>query len=188
VRDSVVALQLVFHVGQARLGRRRLAIRTGLSEMTVRLELERLRELGFVRLRRSGAEFTRAGREHFAPLFDRVRAILELELTSLRLDAVTLAAHLEAPERSPVWTIRDRAIREGATGLILLRFGPGPEGWSFTHNDEPIEAQNPRDAAAIVAALPAPCVGDRLLIVSGPDRRRAGLGLWRVIREIVWDS
>lgn len=183
MNESVVALQLVFLLKDARLGRRRLALRTGLSEMTVRLALERLHESGFVRLRRSGTELTRAGRAYFAPLFDRVRAVSEIELTSLRLDNATLAAHIAAKEHAPVWTLRDRAIREGATGLVLLQFES--KRWSFSHSGEPVSAQNPIDASVIAASFPTPAVGDRLLIVSGPDRRRAGLGLWRVIEGII---
>lgn len=184
VKDSATALQLAFHVGHSHFGRRRLALCTGLSEMAVRLELERLRGLGLVRFLRSGTELTRAGQAHFASLFERVRAVLELELTSLRLDHVTLAAHITIAESSPAWTIRDRAIREGATGLVLLRFSP--EGWKFSHNNESVADQNPRDASTIETMFPKSYSGDRLILVSGPDHRRAGLGLWHAIKEIVW--
>lgn len=184
--ESSVTLQIVFSLGQGRLGRRRLAGCTGLSEMEVRLELERLRGLGDVNLRRSGAELAQAGRARFAPLFERLHSVFELELVSLQLDAVALAALLSVEERSPAWAFRDQAVREGATGLVLLRFGK--EGWSFTHNDEPIGAHNPQDEAVINAAAHRAGRGDRLVIAFGPDRRRTGLGLWRVIQGMVGDG
>jgi hypothetical protein len=186
VRESAVALQLVLHIGQARLGRRRLAARTGLSEMTVRLEVEALREVGVVSLRRSGIELTDAGRARFGPLFERVRSSRELGLTTLQLDRVALAAVLASTETCPAWAHRDQAVREGATGLLMLQFA-SPE-WCFAHDNEPIGRRNSQDAVTIEAAFPERSEGDRLIIAFGPDRRRAGLGLWRVIADILCGS
>jgi len=154
--------------------------------MEVRLELERLRDLGLVRLGRAGAKLTRAGLARFALLFEQLHSVFPLELVSLQLDAVALAAHLSAEERSPAWTFRDCAVREGATGLVLLRFGR--TGWVFAHNDEPIGAHNPQDKAVINVAAHEPRCGDRLVIACGPDRRRTGLGLWRVIQGMIGEG
>lgn len=178
MEESIVALQLAYHVRRVRLGRRRLAELTGLTEMAVRIELERLRGRDLVSLPRSGVELTAAGTRRFEPILEPIRAIARVELTSLRLATVTLAAHVGARAVPPVWTLRDGAIREGATGFLLLRFHP--DGWTFGHNSEPIARRNPRDAATIESTFPEPRDGDLLLIASGPDLRRAGLGLWQV--------
>ena len=183
MEESVVAIQLAYHVSQALLGRRRLALRTGLTEMAVRLELERLRDQRLVRLTRSGVELTPAGRLHFATSLRFVRAIAEIELTTLRIDHVSLAAHVAPRRIGSVWAIRDAAIREGATGLLSLRFEPS--GWAFAHDDEPVEIRNPEDATAISRAFPEPSQADVLLIASGPTLKRAGLGLWRSVVTIL---
>jgi hypothetical protein len=179
VEESAAAVQLAYHITLARLGRRRLGLRTGLTEMTVRIELERLRDRGFVRLQRSGVELTPAGRRRFARVLKPIRSIAEVELTSLRVGDVGLAAHLATGDTGRVWALRDEAVREGATGLLLLRFDP--DGWRFAHSDEPIRLQNPHDAATIDAAFPDPHREDSLLIASGPDLKSAGLGLWRAL-------
>lgn len=179
MEESVSALQLAYHISQVRLGRRRLALRTGLTEMTVRIELERLRDRGLVRLRRSGVELTPAGQRRFARFLEPIRSVAEVVLTSLRVDDVGLAAHLAAEETRPAWTLRDTAIREGASGLLLLRFGGGH--WAFAHDGESIRLRNPHDAGTIEAAFSDPREGDLLLIASGPSLACAGRGLWSAV-------
>jgi hypothetical protein len=183
MEESVSALQLAYHISLARLGRRRLGLRTGLTEMTVRIELERLRDRRLVRLHRSGVELTPAGRRRFAKFLEPIRSIAEVELTSLRVDDVSLAAHLATGDAGPVWALRDEAVREGATGLLLLRFDS--DSWRFAHNDEPIRLQNPHDAATIDAAFPDPHPEDLLLIASGPDLKNTGLGLWSALLTVL---
>jgi hypothetical protein len=182
--DESVALQLAYHISVARLGRRRLAARTGLSEMAVRIELERMRDRDFVRLLRSGVELTAAGRRHFRGLLDPIVRAAPVELSpSLRLDDVGLAAHLTSGAPDSVWAVRDAAVREGATGLLLLRYGPG--GWAFAHDGEPVGLRNPGDAEAIGAAFPDPSEGDLLPIAFGPNAKDAGLGLWRAVLALL---
>lgn len=182
MEESIAAVQIAYYVSKWRLGRRRLALWTGLTEMAVRTELERLRERGLVRFRHSGVELTPAGRRRFARFLEPIWTLAEVELTSLRVGDVCLAAHLRDREVDRVWALRDAAIREGATGLLLLRFGS--DGWSFAHNGEPIRIDNPEDAGTIDAAFPDLQEGDLLLIAFGPDLRRAGLGLWHAVLTV----
>ncbi len=181
--SSAAALQLVYHIHQARLGRRRLAQLTHSTEMSVRTELERLRARGFVRLDHSGVSLTDAGLQRFAPLLGFVHSVADVVLTSLYIDRFALAAHLAAVEPGPVWTLRDASIREGATGLLLLQFGP--DGWSFAHNGEPIHTRNVRDAETIGSTFPDSAPADLLLISAGPVPRSAGLGLWQVVLTLL---
>jgi len=181
--DESVALQLAYHISTARLGRRRLAARTGLSEMAVRIELERMRDRGFVRLLRSGVELTAAGVRRFAPLLEPIRSVVRIELTSLRLGDVALAAHIAGRAAPPVWMLRDDAVRKGATGLLLLRFRT--DGWCFAHDAEPVDRGNPKDAAKIGSAFPDPSDGDLLPIAFGPSVKDAGLGLWRAVHALL---
>jgi len=179
-------LQLVFLVSGEHLGRRRLARRTGLSEMTVRLELERLRDAGFLTLGKSGATLTNSGKERFALLLSHVKRVIEIALLPLAQDAVTQAALLSCPTARPPWWYRDLIIREGGSALILIHYRP--EGWCFSHSEEKVSDQNPHDERMIEGAFPLRREGDLLLIVSAPDRKSAGLGLWRVITEILSET
>ena len=178
--------QLVFLLGREKLGRRSLAQRSGLSEMTVRLELERLRDEGLVVSVKSGVTLTDSGGRWFAPLLVHVRALKELSLTSLARDEVTLAALISHRGRRPVWWYRDQAIREGATAMVMLRYAE--EGWCFAHDMEALGIQNPCDELVIEQAFPTKTQGDLLVIVTARDRLRASLGLWSVITEVLFSA
>ena len=151
--------------------------------MAVRIELERLRERGLVELDRAGVSLTAAGRRRFRPLLDPIRAVAPVELGSLRVDRVTLAAHVARRETEPAWTLRDHAIREGATGLLLLYYGA--DGWAFVHDNEPVRVRNPQDAAVLESGFPDPSPGDLLLVASATDLRHASMGLWRVLFSVL---
>jgi len=179
-------LQLVFLVSGEHLGRRRLARRTGLSEMTVRLGLECLRDTGFLTLGKSGATLTDSGKERFALLLSHVKRVREIALCSLAQDAVTLVALLSSPATRPPWWYRDHAVREGASAMILIRCCV--EGLCFAHSKEQIGTHNPHDEQVIKEAFPFRREGDMLIIVTAPDRKRAGLGLWRVIDEMLCEA
>lgn len=186
MRRSPILNQLVFLLSQERLGRRSLACRTGLSEMTVRLELERLRNEGFVTMAKSGVALTNLGRERFLPLLSSIKGFQQLALTTLARDTVSVGALLPYKETGPAWWHRDHAIREGASGMVMLRYEQ--KSWCFTHNLEEIGTKNKHDERVIEATFPTQKEGDLLVIVSAPDRRRASLGLWRVITELLFPT
>ena len=179
-------LQLVFLLSGEPTGRRSLARRTGLSEMTVRLELERLRDAGLLTLGKSGATLTDSGKERFAPLLSHVKRVREIALYSLAQDAVTLAALLSSPTTRPPWWYRDHAVRKGASAMILIRCCV--EDLCFSHSKEQIGTHNPHDEQVIKEAFPFRREGDLLIIVTAPDRKRAGLGLWQVIDEMLCET
>jgi len=183
VEISSVALQLAYAVRRERLGRRRLADRSGLTEMVVRVELERMRSEGLVRLDRSGVALTIKGKRQFAAYLDCIRSVHDLHLGSLQLDVHEAAAHLSSVTVPPAWMLRDEAIREGATALMLLVHTSN--GWAFSHNQETIRSLNPADADEIETTFSDANDEDLLIIVSGPTRQQDRRGLWRVIRAIV---
>jgi len=55
----------------------------------------------------------------------------------------------------------------------------------FSHSNEQVSVYNPHDEQVIKEAFPFRCEGDLLVIVTAPDRKRAGLALWRVIGEVI---
>jgi hypothetical protein len=151
--------------------------------MTVRLELECLRNAGFLTLDKSGATLTGSGKERFVPLLSHVKRVREIALLSLAQDAVTLTALLSSPATRPPWWYRDHAVREGASAMILIRCCV--EGLCFSHSKEQVGAHNPHDEQVIEGAFPFRQEGDLLIIVTAPNRKGAGLGLWRIIGEIL---
>jgi len=181
-----VTFQLIFLLYEQKLGRRTLARCTDLSEMTVRLEMDRLREEGFLAVDKQGAALTALGKERFAPLFTHVRALQEISLTTLAQDAVNLAALLSCPAAHPPWWYRDHAVREGGSAMLLIRCCVS--GLYFFHSKEQIGTHNPHDEQVIKGAFPFRREGDLLVIVAAPDRKRAGLALWKVIGEILSEA
>ena len=186
MRYTPIMLEVAFLLKEERLGRRSLARRTGLSEMTVRLELEQLQKKGLVTPDRRGVILSALGEKSFSPLLTRIKQVAELSLHSLAQDTVTQAALLPSPAAKPSWWYRDLVIRQGGSALILIRYRP--EGWCFSHNEERVSNQTPHDERMIEGAFPLRREGDLLLIVSAPDRKSAGLGLWRVITEILSET
>jgi len=180
---SAIALQIAFMLREERLGRRRLAKRVGLGEMAVRLELDRLREAGLVHLDRAGCRLSPKGVRAFRPFLDPVRKLIPVDLAELRMDEAHVAAHLAMGLDGPsAWALRDAGIRAGATGLIsLTRI---EDEWAFSHNGEPIRAQNPRDAEQLSSRFPNPAPGDSLLLSAGPDLAMCTSGMWTVIRTL----
>jgi len=79
--------QLVFLLAREKLGRRSLAQRSGLSEMTVRLELERLRDEGLVAAVKSGGTLTDSGERRFRPLLVHVSGKTAINIQNLVTEA-----------------------------------------------------------------------------------------------------
>jgi predicted transcriptional regulator len=184
--SELVTHQIVYLLGKKRLGRRTLARLTGNSEMRVRLQLERLRDQGLVKLDRQGATLTRQGKSQFATVLNAVKDVEELPLASLSQDTVTLAALIADSPEQPAWYYRDFAIRAGASGLLMLQVQA--DGVIFSHNKEPISRHNRKDARIMDQAFPNRGKGDIILVVSAPDRARAGRGLWWAIMAILTPS
>lgn len=186
MRYTPITLEVAFLLKEERLGRRSLARRADLSEMTVRLELERLQNKGLITTDRRGVTLSALGRERFSPLLTHIKQVAEPSLQSLVQDTATQAALLSCPIARPPWWYRDLVIREGGSALILIHYRP--EGWCFSHNEEKISDQNPHDERVIEDAFPLRQEGDLILIVSAPNRKSAGISLWRVISEILSET
>jgi len=174
-------LQLIYEIERNRFGRRRLAESTGRTEMSVRLDLERLRDEGLIELRRTGTALTEAGRRRFSSLFSDVLDVRPVDLTTLAVDKACTAAQVRMRDMPSAWVARDIAVRGGATGLVLLRFEEGR--WAFTHDGEPVRDRNSADASRIDEAFASPEAGDVLLLSFGPNAGMAARGLWTLLGE-----
>lgn len=177
--------QLVYALDERALGRRTLVHQTGITESTVRTHLGKLRDAGYVKMAKAGTSLTAQGLGTFEPLFDLVKHVTELELSELALDRHNVAALLrraDEPFRES-WRYRDAAVREGATGALLLV--KRPEGWALGDDAAPLARHNPNDAAHIDERAPGPRLGDGLVISFGATPQVARAGLWRIIAELV---
>ena len=175
--------QLVYELHKQPLGRRTLVARTGITEMTVRTHLNKLRASGLVTMAKGGTVLTAHGRKTFAQLLERVLYVGELQLRDLALDrhneAVWIRGAGGAFQES--WRYRDAAVREGATGALLLIHGP--RGWRLSDDVKPLATQNPQDAEHLQRMLPA-LPGDGAIIAFGPTRAAACRGLWSVLVDL----
>lgn len=192
-RRAAITYQLVYLLSRRShpQGRRALARWSGLGEITVRQELERLRASGLVEMGKQGTWLTPSGRERFGELIAAVKAVEELSLTELALDRFNVGALLAGVGLSPrtlapsdIWRYRDLAVQEGASGAILIVVAP--EGLKFCDSGEPLAVWNPKDAAYLQESFPGREEGDLIVLVSGADRRKAHLGLWRIIAEVLF--
>ena len=171
------------------VGRRTLVRRTGITEMTVRTHLNKLRDAGYVKMAKAGTSLTAQGLEAFAPLKRRVRWVGAPALRALALDDHGAAALLRSfsEKLTEGWRYRDAAVREGATGALLLR--RDEEGWTFSDQPLPLRERYPEDAALLDNALSAadvrPQEGDALVIAFAPEPSTAQRGLWRVVVELL---
>ena len=181
--DPVILL-LAYLLAHWRLGRRRLARCTGLSEMAVRLALERLRAKGLVELAPRGAALTPKGHSRFLPVATRVKGVCPLGLSSLARGPVAVGALVKASPSRPPWWYRDLAVREGAEELLLLAFRSG--ALRFPQTSEPVEAKNPEDAARLRQAFAGMREGDLVVVAGGPTLGAASRGLWRVIGALLF--
>ncbi|MGQ9478233.1 MAG: DUF4443 domain-containing protein [Candidatus Bipolaricaulia bacterium] len=170
-------------------GRRSLARSTGLGEIVVRQELERLERLGLVEFARQGTRLTPRGRQEFSPILARVREVRELQLRELALDRFTLgalvagAAQSQSQSGPTSWRLRDLAIREGASGAILIAYAAS--ALRFSDSGELVEARNPEDAALLRKSFPSLAEDDLLILVSAAEKGKAHLGLWRITLELI---
>jgi len=180
---DVVSLSLAYLLAHGRWGRRRLARQTGLSEMAVRLALERLRAQGLVELSPRGAGLTPEGRHRFLPVTSRVRGVCPLRLSSLIRAPVAVGALVDASPSRPPWWYRDLAVREGAEELLLLSFRSGE--LRFPQTLEPVGAKNPEDAARLYRAFSRIQEGEVVVAVGASTSMAASRGLWRVIGALL---
>jgi DNA-binding MarR family transcriptional regulator len=179
-----IVYQIVHALDSSPLGRRTLVQRTGITEMTVRTHLNKLREAGYVTMAKGGTALTPAGRAAFETLLERVRHVAALKLKDLALDRYNAAALLRRVGDGfrESWRYRDAAVREGASGVLLLV--QRADGWRLSDDPAPLGRQNPRDAAYLERVFDAQ-PQDGVVVAFGPTPRAARGGLWSVLVEFL---
>lgn len=180
--QSYLRLQVLFLLSQAQLGRRSLAKLTGFPELTVRRELERLREQRIIEFSKDGAMLTDSGKEQYESSLAAIGEVKGVSLQELVLDRYSVAATLHIKEIQSTWQYRDLVIKEGATALLFIRCDR--EGLRFTDSLDKLAQKNPRDNETIAASFTY-SEDDLIIIVFAQVKRTAYRGLWRVINAII---
>lgn len=175
--------QIAYLINQNIMGRRTLAQETGYTESVVRTQLEKLRDSGWVKMSKQGTELTEEGKRRYREVLEKVREIKSLNLGKLRVDKFNMACRMEESEKLKTWSIRDLAVKEGATGAVLISCINNQ--LRFADSDQNLSAQNPGDAKVIKQAFPDRKNGELIVIVFGPDERKAKQGLWKIITELL---
>ena len=176
--------QLLHAIRDEPMGRRTLVEKTGISEMTVRTHLNRLRDAGYVRMAKAGTTLSETGKASLENLFERVVEVRELRLSDLSLDRFNAAALVKRSEEAlhKSLILRDAAVRAGASGAILLLKESG--GWVFAEDRVPVSNQNPKDAELLAKTMHAQD-GDVVIIAFGPTFRVAQAAIWNVIIQFL---
>ena len=174
--------QIIFNLHEEMLGRRRLTERVSGSESSVRTELEKLRSQGVVEMTKEGTRLTKKGRNTFKVLLSMVKDLEYLELKALAVDKETAAALLNMEQNfaQQTWYYRDLAIREGATGAVMIKVN---SELRFIDGSEMVGVQNPNDDRILKKAFPDWKDGRFIVLVSASDKGDAQRGLWRIILE-----
>jgi len=182
--QSALYFQLLYALHDQPLGRRTLVEKTGITEMTVRTHLNKLRDAGLVSMAKSGTELTDKALNGFGEILGAIDKVAEVSIEPLSLSTANVAAHIQGHAEAADRTLhfRDAAVRAGATGAILLIWDG--EGWSFSEDADALRENNPRERDLLSAQFEGRS-GDVLVIAFGSTMPIAQAGLWNVIAEMM---
>ncbi len=175
--------QIAYLISQNVMGRRTIAQVTGYTESVVRTQLEKLQDKDWVKMSKQGTELTAEGRRRYREVLEKVKGIKNLCLGKLRVDKFNMACRIEVDEKLKTWSVRDLAVKEGASGAVFISCINNQ--LKFADSEQNLSEQNPQDANAIKEAFPNRKSGELIAIVFGPDKGSANQGLWKIITELL---
>lgn len=182
--NATVLYQLLYELRDGAMGRRTLVERTGITEMTTRTHLNKLRDAGWVKMEKAGTSLTQSAKRALAAYFDTVSAVHELAISDLTLYRANMGALLRGCAESfgKSLILRDAAVRAGAAGAVFLI--RSDEGWMFSEEDVLLCKQYAAEAEELDRRFDSR-EGDLLAIVFAVERAQARRGLWNVIAEMI---
>ncbi len=183
MNDLALANQIAFALRDTKLGRRSLARKTGLSEMTIRMQVNELRNLNLLSVTKSGTSLTESGRRAFSHLYDHVLSTCPLSLQSLIQDDASFGTLVTLKLQQPPWTYRDIAIQNGATSLVALTCHC--RHFRFYDTSETVDEQNPVDSNTLNAFFSDRPQDAIVLITGAPDYNSARNALWYIITDLL---
>lgn len=174
-----IAASLLFALQQSPLGRRTLVQRVGVTESTVRTQLNKLHARGWVDFAKSGTSLTASARKAFSPFLEAIRSVRTLNLDDLDLAPWQCAVQVRGVSllQSPL-ILRDRAIQGGASGALLLVYS---DKLTFFDSQDALETSYPQSNDALLQVFPTLRREDLLLVAFANDVNQAKRGLWRMV-------
>jgi predicted transcriptional regulator len=123
--DAIECILLVGKSGE--IGRNRLSKSLGLGGGAIRTLILRLKKAGFVRTTRTGCVLTKKGKRVFETLSSKLVFYASVNCWDERLSASCYALCLRGVdlERVKVVELRDKAVRAGARGALILEYRAG---------------------------------------------------------------
>ncbi len=178
-----IGLGLLFHLRGGPLGRRTLVERTGWTESVVRTELEKLEAQGWVEFAKPGTSLTEIGAARLEGVFGRIRRVtLALDLVEVHLDRTNCAALVRGVAQVPkTWQMRDAAVREGASGILVL--AREQTALHLVDVEASFSRRNSQDTARIERDLGPLEPGDWIVIAFATSEGLASAALWRAMSE-----
>jgi len=164
-------------IGETKLiGRKLLAVRSGLGEGAVRTVLKKLREGGYADANASGCYLTSGGRKVYAVLSKELSVLVPLEGSKLTVGSSQVALVVRGAGRKVRTGIeqRDSAIMVGASGATtyVLRRGK----FTIPGGSSDCEKDFPGSAWGVLRRGLKPKGGDAMILCGAEDRTNAQLG------------
>ncbi|MDY6770126.1 MAG: DUF4443 domain-containing protein [Candidatus Nanohaloarchaea archaeon] len=176
------ALAAIYHVGAEDIGRRRLADELGLTESKTRTMLDHLRDAGYIEVQET-LTLAERGSDVREELAGTVKQVSPVSLDYLVDDAETLAVLLADTDIEDELSLRDEAVRGGATGMTVLTYD---DGFRFPEREEPGSAAYREDRRRLDELFGAAAGdGDTLLAVFAGARPDAAAGMWRALLALL---
>ncbi|MFB6295176.1 MAG: DUF4443 domain-containing protein [Candidatus Nanohaloarchaea archaeon] len=172
------ALAAIYHIGKEDIGRRRLADEIGLTESKTRTMLDHLRETGYIEVQETLA-LTGRGADVRDELAACIKDVAPVSLDYLADDRETLAVLVTGASLESELSLRDEAVRAGASGVTILQYDGG---FRFPDRAEPDNDAYRGDRGRLDAVFGERASdGDLLLAVFAGTMADATAGMWRTL-------
>lgn len=174
-----IAASLLFALHKSPLGRRTLVERIGVTESTVRTQLNKLHARGWVDFAKCGTSLTASARKAFSAFLEAIKSVQTLNLEDLNLAPWQCAVQVRGVSllKSPL-ILRDRAIQGGASGALLLAYS---DKLMFFDSQDTLKTIYPQSNDALVQAFPTLQREDLLLVAFAHEVNQAKRGLWHMV-------
>jgi hypothetical protein len=167
------------------VGRKQLALRSGLGEGAARTVLKRLKDKGYVDVIRSGCFLTRDGKRLAASIGSSVRGIIAVPSSELTVgdEQVALVLRSAGNRVSSGIEQRDSAIRIGATGATTYPFRSGK--FTIPGGSLDCEKDYPSPAWSVLKKELGPKNGDVVILCGGRNEVSARLGVLAAVATLL---
>lgn len=163
------------------LSRARLQELLGLGEGSVKSMVKYMKKHGLISTSKAGSKLTGKGAGILSKVRVFVPKICRIGLEYLSVGKINYAALLRGIKISGILGLRDRVVRLGGTGAVLLFYTKGRVEVPYVAED--LKSISSSDYAKICEMNPQE--GDSIIIVGGEDKSSALKALGSVLSELL---